>query len=224
MTSVKVRHIPTGAFMKAYDQYLKMGIAIFCALCLPANALACEADKADFSTLEYLYSPTLSLEIKEGNDELVDQLRSAAEQGTVEIGNPSWWENTSRSMMEDPISISAGMISNGGSRGHYYRLYSHPAKIQKPISKGCMMKVRCAFCGNKELQSRRTQYIYRRDNQFLIVDDVPCLQCVYCGEQYFEGNVLRDIEVKFNELHLYGQKASKEVRIPVEHFSDLHQV
>ena len=87
-----------------------------------------------------------------------------------------------------------------------------------------MMKAKCAFCGHKELQPRQTQYIYRRDGQFLIVDDVPCLQCAYCGEQYFEGNTLRDIEVKFNELHVHGQKASKEVRIPVEHFLDLHQV
>ena len=87
--------------MKAYDQYLKVGIAIFCALCLPANTLACEADNADFSTLEYLYLPMLlGLEIKEGNDELVDQLRSAADQGTVEIGNPSW----------DELSAELGII------------------------------------------------------------------------------------------------------------------
>ena len=86
------------------------------------------------------------------------------------------------------------------------------------------MKTGCSFCGHKELQSRQTQYIYRYNGQFLIVDDVPCLQCAYCGEQYFEGLVLRDIEKRFNELHVHGQKASKEVQIPVEHFSNLHQV
>ena len=85
------------------------------------------------------------------------------------------------------------------------------------------MKTGCAFCGHKELQPRQTQYIYRYDGKFLIVDDVPCLQCVYCGEQYFEGHVLRDIEKRFNELYVQGQKASKEVQIPVEHFADLCQ-
>ena len=85
------------------------------------------------------------------------------------------------------------------------------------------MKTGCAFCGHKELQPRQTQYIYRYDGKFLIVDDVPCLQCAYCGEQYFKGHVLRDIEKRFNELHVQGQKASKEVQIPVEHFKDLCQ-
>ena len=87
------------------------------------------------------------------------------------------------------------------------------------------MKTGCSFCGHKELQPRQTQYIYRHNGQFLIVDDVPCLQCSYCGEQYFEGRSLRDIEKRFNELHVHGQEANKEqVQIPVEHFSNLHQV
>lgn len=86
------------------------------------------------------------------------------------------------------------------------------------------MKTGCSFCGHKELQPRQTQYIYRHNSQFLIVDDVPCLQCDYCGEQYFEGLVLREIEKRFNELHVHGRKANKEVQIPVEHFSNLHQV
>ena len=80
------------------------------------------------------------------------------------------------------------------------------------------MKTRCAFYGHKGLQPRQTQYIYRHKDQFLIVDDMPCLQYEYCGEQYFEGLVLRDIEKRFNELHVHGQKASKEVQIPVEYF------
>jgi hypothetical protein len=55
------------------------------------------------------------------------------------------------------------------------------------------------------------------------VNDVPCLQCTYCGEQYFEGHVLRNIEKKFNEIYLQGHKASQESQIPVEHFLDLQQ-
>ena len=86
-----------------------------------------------------------------------------------------------------------------------------------------MMKMGCAFCGHKEPRPCQTQYIYRHDGKFLIVDDVPCRQCTYCGEQYFEGRVLREIEKRFNDLHVQGQKASREIRIPVEHFIDLHQ-
>ena len=55
-----------------------------------ADTTACDADKMlDFSTIEYVPGK-FTLEIKEGNDELVDQLRQASEQGRVEIGRPSW--------------------------------------------------------------------------------------------------------------------------------------
>ena len=53
------------------------------------------------------------------------------------------------------------------------------------------MNTRCVFCGHKDLQYSQIQYIYRHNGKFLIVNDVPCLQCTYCGEQYFEGHVLK---------------------------------
>ncbi len=85
------------------------------------------------------------------------------------------------------------------------------------------MKSSCVFCGHKHLQPSHTQYMYRHDDKFLMVNDVPCLQCAYCGEQYFAGHVLRNIEKKFIEIHFQGHKASQEVHIPVEHFLDLQQ-
>ncbi len=55
-----------------------------------ADTLACDVDAMlDLSTIEHLPGE-LILEIKEGNDELVDQLRGASEQGCVVIGRPSW--------------------------------------------------------------------------------------------------------------------------------------
>ena len=56
------------------------------------------------------------------------------------------------------------------------------------------MNTKCVFCGHKDIQHSQTQYIYRHNDKFLIVNDVPCLQCTYCGEQYFEGYVLKNIE------------------------------
>ena len=85
------------------------------------------------------------------------------------------------------------------------------------------MPTKCVFCGHKYLHPVQTQYIYRHDDQFLIVNDVPCLQCAYCGEQYFEGHILRNIEKKFHEIHVQGHKASQEIHIPVEPFLALQQ-
>ena len=85
------------------------------------------------------------------------------------------------------------------------------------------MPTKCVFCGHKELHPAQTQYIYRNDNKFLIVNDVPCLQCTYCGEQYFEGPMLKNIEKKFDEIHVQGHKASQEIHIPVEPFMALQK-
>ena len=65
-----------------------------------ADTTACDADKMlDLSTIEHLPGE-LWLWIKEGNDELVDQLRLASEQGCVVIGRPSW----------DELSADLGLI------------------------------------------------------------------------------------------------------------------
>lgn len=45
----------------------------------------------------------------------------------------------------------------------------------------------CAFCGNKNLSKKKVRYIYRKNGNSIFIDDVPCIQCDYCGEQYFEG-------------------------------------
>jgi len=52
----------------------------------------------------------------------------------------------------------------------------------------------CNFCGNKNFRIKKVQYIYRHDGKFLIVNDVPCEECEYCGEQYFKSDVLKKIE------------------------------
>jgi len=83
------------------------------------------------------------------------------------------------------------------------------------------MNTKCNFCGNKNFKETKVQYIYRHNNQFLIVNDVPCEQCEYCGEQYFEGNVLRRIEEEFNRIHKLGKKPKKELRVPIEQFPEL---
>ncbi len=76
----------------------------------------------------------------------------------------------------------------------------------------------CNFCGNKNLSSRKVQYIYRHDGNYLFVDHVPCLQCDYCGEQYFEASVLKKIESDFQAIHYADKKASRQITIPYEDF------
>ena len=77
----------------------------------------------------------------------------------------------------------------------------------------------CNFCGNKNSNDTVIQYIYRNNGKFMIIDDVPCEQCEYCGEQYFAADVLKKIEADFNAVYSHKKQATQEIMIPVEQFA-----
>ena len=68
------------------------------------------------------------------------------------------------------------------------------------------------------------QYTYKKDNKYIIVDDVPCEQCEFCGEQYFQAGVLKNIEKEFDEIHVKGKNVKKELIIPVEAYADINHI
>ncbi len=77
----------------------------------------------------------------------------------------------------------------------------------------------CNFCGNRNVKETRTQYVYKHDGKWLVVDNVPCEQCEYCGEQYFTAKVLRKIEADFFAVHSARRKARSEMVVPVETYA-----
>jgi YgiT-type zinc finger domain-containing protein len=81
------------------------------------------------------------------------------------------------------------------------------------------MEKTCNFCGNRNFHETRTQYIYRHDGKMLIVDNVPCEQCDYCGEQYFKSGVLSKIESDFLEVYSARRKSTSQIIVPVEQFA-----
>ncbi len=50
---------------------------------------------------------------------------------------------------------------------------------------------------------------------------VPCEECDFCGERYYEAATLKKIEHAFEEISRSGKKASKEINVPVEEFAEL---
>jgi YgiT-type zinc finger domain-containing protein len=79
----------------------------------------------------------------------------------------------------------------------------------------------CSFCGNKHFVEKQVQYIYRHNNRFFVVNDVPCQECTYCGERYYDGPVLERIENEFQRIYGEGKKPPAEISVPVESFKDV---
>ncbi|MBK1621262.1 hypothetical protein CKO42_23160 [Lamprobacter modestohalophilus] len=51
------------------------------------------------------------------------------------------------------------------------------------------MSSNCQFCGHAHLTPTTTRYIHQQSDALLIVEEVPCLRCDYCGEEYFDGSL-----------------------------------
>lgn len=83
------------------------------------------------------------------------------------------------------------------------------------------MKKVCNFCGNKNFSKSKVQYICRHDGHFLVVNNVPCEECEYCGEQYFKVDVLKTIEKEFVKILSAKKKPKKQLKVPVEEFAEL---
>ena len=80
-----------------------------------------------------------------------------------------------------------------------------------------MASFKCSFCGHTQASLKKVQYIYRHDGNFLIVNDVPCEECEYCGEQYFEATALKHIEADFQKIR-EGKKQVQHLNVPIEQF------
>ena len=79
-----------------------------------------------------------------------------------------------------------------------------------------MSEMVCHICGSTDLEERSVEYIYRRRGNYLVVRNVPCQVCLHCGERYYEGTVLLQIERRFKEIYEEHAKPERAVQIPVE--------
>jgi YgiT-type zinc finger domain-containing protein len=82
----------------------------------------------------------------------------------------------------------------------------------------------CNFCGNKNFRTNKVQYIYKYNDKYLIVNNVPCEECEYCGEKYFQAQSLKKIESDFNNIYISGKKPKKKIQVPVEEFMDIENI
>jgi YgiT-type zinc finger domain-containing protein len=83
------------------------------------------------------------------------------------------------------------------------------------------MTQQCSFCGHAHLSERRTRYIHQSGDDILIVEDVPCLECEYCGEQYFAIAALKAIEADHGALTAKQKRPRRILQVAVEEFRSL---
>jgi len=80
------------------------------------------------------------------------------------------------------------------------------------------MTEQCVFCGNAHLTAKKTRYLHQVGDEMLIVDQVPCIECDFCGEQYFEAQVLKQIEADHQAITEHRKQPSRFVSVAVEEY------
>ena len=81
------------------------------------------------------------------------------------------------------------------------------------------MAEQCAFCGNKHLTPKTTRYLHQRGEDMLFVEHVPCIECDFCGEQYFDISVLKKIEADHLDIAEQRRQPQRFLRVAVEEFN-----
>jgi len=72
----------------------------------------------------------------------------------------------------------------------------------------------CLHCATKRLDAVLVRYLHRLGAHALIVEDVPCLRCPECGEEYLDIATLNTIESAHNAIldHERGDGHSRRLR------------
>ncbi|MBU0567434.1 YgiT-type zinc finger protein [bacterium] len=75
-------------------------------------------------------------------------------------------------------------------------------------------QVKCIECG-RAMHSLRTSLQLEREGIVLIFEDVPSIECPYCGEQEIPGTIAEEVSV-LAEYFMKAKQMVAELPVPVE--------
>lgn len=79
----------------------------------------------------------------------------------------------------------------------------------------------CHFCGNKNSTPKTVPYIYRQNDKMMVINNVPCEECDFCGERYYDGAVIEKIEAEFLSINNSHKIVKKSIIVPVEEYLEI---
>jgi YgiT-type zinc finger domain-containing protein len=82
-----------------------------------------------------------------------------------------------------------------------------------------MNKKVCNFCGSESFETRRIEYLYSHEGEYLIVPNTPVEVCMECGMIYYEAKVLKEIERRFFAIQKHMEEPERVLRVPTATFA-----
>ena len=66
--------------------------------------------------------------------------------------------------------------------------------------------MRCLTCKNGSMKPSSTAYFAQLKNCYVIIENVPCMKCEQCGEEFFTASVLEKIDDMLDRLEQIASK------------------
>lgn len=77
----------------------------------------------------------------------------------------------------------------------------------------------CNFCGGDTFETRRVEYLYSHNGEYMIVPNTPVEVCVACGMIYYEAKVLKEIERRFFAIQKHIEQPDRILSVPTAIFA-----
>ncbi|MGE5339614.1 MAG: type II toxin-antitoxin system MqsA family antitoxin [Gemmatimonadota bacterium] len=77
----------------------------------------------------------------------------------------------------------------------------------------------CTNCGSADLQARQVRSAFWQDDRLVVVEDIPAMVCVACGERFYDDTTAIVLDLLHGE-RFPPEKARGEMRVPVFSFAD----
>ncbi len=77
-----------------------------------------------------------------------------------------------------------------------------------------MNEKNCMFCGSKEYEEKKTDYLYSYKGNYLLVPNTPVEVCCSCGMMYYDATVLKKIEKHFLAIQKKEEQPDSYIELP----------
>lgn len=81
-----------------------------------------------------------------------------------------------------------------------------------------MNMTQCPYCGETRFAPKRVNYLYSHQSKFLLVPNTPAECCENCGMEFYAGDVVKEIERRFNAIHARQEEPDEVLQIPTKAF------
>ena len=73
----------------------------------------------------------------------------------------------------------------------------------------------CDICGREEARIRRITETNGKGGNLIVIENIPMVSCLHCGESYFTADTLHEIE----RIKLHRKNFAVERPVPVAKFA-----